>query len=191
MPQLQLPIFYDGVNLISNDVGYEKRDGKIVYFCASMPVFSHDENDLASFRTITSQLYVNGNAGQAQIARAFGIRTQALKRWVKSYREDPGTFYRPRKTRSGGTVLTPVILGKAQIRLDEGKSISEVAKELTVAFDTVRKALADGRLSSLKKTTRSRLDLPLKREPRLTPKVSLPPLAARAKASAAPKTRTP
>jgi len=154
MPQLQLPIFYDGVNLISNDVGYEKRDGKVIYFCASMPVFSHDENDLASFRTITSQLYVNGNVGQAQIARAFGIRVQALKRWVKSYRKDPGTFYRPRKTRSSGTVLTPEVLAKAQLRLNEGLSTSALAKELAIAYDTIRKALADGRLSAPKKTTR-------------------------------------
>jgi transposase-like protein len=164
MPQLQLPIFHDGVNLISNDVGYEKRDGKVVYFCGSMPVFSHDEHDLASFRTITSQLYVNSNVGQAQIARAFGIRTQALKRWVKSYREDPGIFYRPRKTRSGGTVLTRVVLEKAQHRLNEGMSVCEVAKELSVAYDTIRKALADGRLSALKKTIRIRLNPPLKRE---------------------------
>jgi transposase-like protein len=155
MPQLQLPIFHDGVNLISNDVGYERHEGKVVYFCGSMPVFSHDENDLASFRTITSQLYVNANVGQAQIARAFGIRTQALKRWVKSYREDPGIFYRPRKTRSGGTVLTRAVLEKAQRQLNEGMSLSEVAKELGVAYDTLRKALADGRLSAQKKRVSS------------------------------------
>jgi hypothetical protein len=40
MPQLQLPIFYDGVNSITNDIGYEKRDGTIVYYCGTMPMMN-------------------------------------------------------------------------------------------------------------------------------------------------------
>ena len=148
MPQLQLPIFYDGVNSITNDVGYEKRDGKVVYFCGSMPVFSHDEDDMDSFRTITSQLYVNGNVSQAAIVRAFDLNAQALKRWVKRYREDgPRAFYQPRNTRGKATVLTPLVLEKAQVLLDRGSNVSEAAKELEIGYDTIRKAIGDGRLS--------------------------------------------
>jgi DNA-binding MarR family transcriptional regulator len=154
MPQLQLPIFYDGVNPITNDIGYEKRDGTVIYFCGSVPIFSHAEDDLDSFRTITSQLYVNGNASQAQIARAFGIKEQALKRWVKRYREKGAkAFYQPRKTRGKATVLTPEVREKAQIRLDQGSSGSETAKELGISYDVVRKAIADGRLSVPEKKT--------------------------------------
>jgi len=140
-------MFYDGVNPITNDVGYEKRDGKIVYFCGSMPVFSHDQDDLPAFRSITSQLYINGNATQAQIARAFGIREQALKRWVKQSRQHgPKAFYQPRKTRSKGSVLTPEILRQVQARLDLGVSVSEAAREFGLKYDTVRKAIEAGRL---------------------------------------------
>jgi transposase-like protein len=153
MPQLQLPIFYEGINPISNDVGYEQRDGKIVYFCGTMPVFSHDIDDTAAFRTITSQLYVNGNVTQAQIVRAFGINAQALKRWVKRYRADgPGAFYQPRNARGKATVLTALVLEKAQSHLDNGQRVSEVAQSLKVGYDTVRKAVADGRLTIPKKT---------------------------------------
>ena len=148
MPQLQLPVFYDGVNPITNDIGYEKQDGNIVYYCGTMPVFSHQEDDMDSFRTITSQLYVNGNATQTQISEALGIKKQALKRWVKRYRnEGPGTFYQPRNTRKKSPVLTLLVLGKAQALLDEGRSVSEVARELDIQYDTIRKAITAGRLS--------------------------------------------
>ena len=158
MPQLQLPIFYDGVNSITNDIGYEKRDGSIVYYCGTMPIFSHREDDLDSFRTITCQFYLNGNAGQTQIARAFGIKEQALKRWVKRYRETgPKTFYQPRETRGKSTVLIPEVLARAQLLLDTGKSISGSASELEIGYDTVRKAVADGRLVMPKKTSQTML----------------------------------
>ena len=73
MPQMQLPIFEDGVTPITNDVGYEKNADTIVYYCGSMPVLSHRVDDLDSFRMVTSQFYVNGNARQADLVRAFGI----------------------------------------------------------------------------------------------------------------------
>jgi transposase-like protein len=154
MPQLQLPIFFDGVNPITNDIGYEKRDRTITYFCGSVPIFSHAEEDMDSFRAITSQLYVNGNASQARIAQAFGIKEQALKRWVKRYRNQGNkAFYQPRKTRGKATVLTPEVREKAQLRLDQGMGISQVAKELSISYDVVRKAVGDGRLTMPKKTS--------------------------------------
>lgn len=154
MPQLQLPIFLDGIQPITNDVGYEKRDGKIVYYCGSMPVYSHDQNDLAAFRTIACQLHVNGNVSQASIVRAFNLNGQALKRWVKRYRgRGPGAFFHPPKSRGKATVLTPLVLEKAQCHLNDGFGVSDVAKALEIGYDTVRKAIADGRLTAPKKTS--------------------------------------
>lgn len=151
MPQLQLPIFYDGVNPITNDIGYEKRDKTIVYYCGTMPIFSHQEDDLDSFRTITCQFYINASASQAQIAQAFGINVQALKRWVKRFREKgPKAFYQPRETRGHAPVLTTEVRSKAQLILDTGASVSQTAKELDIGYDTVRKAIADGRLAKKK-----------------------------------------
>ena len=168
MPQLQLPIFLDGINPITNDVGYEKRDGKIVYYCGSMPVYTHDEKDTAAFKTIACQLHVNGNATQSQIVRAFNLNDQALKRWVKKYRAGgPGAFYHPPKSRGKATILTPLVLEKAQCHLNirripatqdndlgrhNGLGVSEVAKTLDVGYDTIRKAITDGRLVAPKKT---------------------------------------
>lgn len=94
MPQLQLPIFHEGVHLITPHLGYQRDGEEIVYLHGMMPVFLHRCDDLASFKMIVSQFYLNGNAKQAQLVRAFGIQPLALKRWVKKYREGgPGAFF--------------------------------------------------------------------------------------------------
>jgi hypothetical protein len=94
MPQLQLPIFSKGVTEVTAHFAYEKQDGQIVYYNGMMPIFMHAEEDLASFKVITSQLYINGAAKQVEIVEAFGINPLALKRWVKKYREEgPSAFY--------------------------------------------------------------------------------------------------
>jgi len=158
MPQMQLPVFYEGINPITNDVGYERRAETVVYYCGTMPVFSHALGDLDSFRMIVSQLYVNGTVPQASLVRAFDIRPLALKRWVKRYRaEGPRAFFQSRRGGSKPRVLTPEVRERAQSRLDQGLSLSEIAAELAVSYDVLRKAIADGRLKKpLKKKSPAR-----------------------------------
>jgi transposase-like protein len=94
MPQLQLPLFEDGIHLINANLGYRKENEQITYLQGMMPVFVHDLSDTASFQMIVSQFYLNGNAKQVEIVKAFGIHALALKRWVKKYREGgPRAFY--------------------------------------------------------------------------------------------------
>lgn len=101
MSQLQLPIFQEGVNPITPELGYSREDGQVVYLHGMLPVFTHEVSDMASFKMITSQFYVNGAAKQAQIVKAFGINPLALKRWVKKYREEgPGVFYIEKRGRT-------------------------------------------------------------------------------------------
>jgi len=165
MPQMQLPVFYEGVNPITNDVGYEKREDTVVYYCGTMPVFSHAIDDMDSFRMIVSQLYVNGTVRQANLTRAFQIQPLALKRWVKRYRANGArAFFQSRKGGSKPKVLTAEVRERVQRRLDQGQSLSEIAAELAVGYDVIRKAIADGRLKKpfkkkpparSKRTTRS------------------------------------
>ena len=148
MPQMQLPVFCDGVTAITNDVGYQKNENTVVYFYGTMPVFSHALEDLDSFRMIVSQLYVNGSVPQSVLSRAFQIKPLALKRWVKKYREQgPGSFFKSRKGGSRARVLTTEVLEKVQAGLDAGETISEISRELSLSYDVLRKAVADGRLS--------------------------------------------
>ena len=87
MPQMHLPFFPDGVEHITSELAFEKKDGQVTYFNGHMPVFIHAEDDVATFQMITAQFCVNGNAKQADIARACGVTLISVKRAVKRYRE--------------------------------------------------------------------------------------------------------
>jgi len=155
MPQTELPFFPEGVTHITPLLAFRKEDGRVTYFNGSMPVFVHEEGDLASFRMITAQFCINGNAKQADIARAFGVPKISLKRAVKRYREEgPKGFYAPRKRR-GPAVLTPAVLAQAQPLLDEGWETAQVADRLGIKRDTLSKAVRAGRLHKRVKKTRS------------------------------------
>ena len=151
MPQMQLPIFPSGSTHITSTLAFTTEGGRVTYFNGSMPVFSHDIDDIASFKMITAQFYLNGNAKQAEIARAFGVSKISIKRAVKLYQEaGPGGFFAPRKTR-GATVLTPTVLAQAQQLLDDEVEACDVADQLGIKRDTLGKAVLSGRLHKPKK----------------------------------------
>jgi transposase len=116
-----------------------------------LPVFQHDEKDLKTFRMYTSQLIANGTVRQRDIVRAFQVPLATVKRYMKVHREQgaQGFFREPR--RRGAAVLTVEVQRRAQELLDDGKSVPEVAKELDLLADTLRKAIAAGRLHAIKK----------------------------------------
>ena len=146
MPQIQLPFFPEGVTHITPLLAFCVEDGRVTYFNGNMPVFIHDKDDIATFRMVTAQSCVNGNARQAEIAKVFGIPKVTVKRAVKRYREEgPKGFYARRKTR-GAAVLTPGVMAGAQALLDEGLETAEVAKRLGLKPDTLSKAVRAGRL---------------------------------------------
>ena len=94
MPQMHFPIFPSGVRSITSSISFKKEDGKIVYFDWQMPIFTHDEDDIKTFRMFTSQLCVNGNAKQVDIIRAFGVTKNSVLRSVKLFRDKgPEGFY--------------------------------------------------------------------------------------------------
>ena len=146
MPQLQLPMFPNGVTHITSELAFEKRDGRITYFNGHMPVFTHEESDIATFRMITSQFCESGYARQRDIIRAFGVTSISVKRSVKLYREK-GTkgFYAPRVTR-GAAVLVDSVVGQIEELLAEGVSKAEVAKRLGLKLNTLQKAISAGRI---------------------------------------------
>lgn len=146
MPQMQLPIFPTGLTHINNLIGFEKREGQVYYFHGILPVFFHEEDDIESFRFITSQLVVSGNVKQIEISRAFGISYINVKRNVKILRnQGPKGFFKKRRGRSAH-VLTSDKIKKAQRFLDKGCNASEIGHKINVKASTIRKAIQKGRL---------------------------------------------
>ena len=96
----------------------------MAYLHGRLPVFQHDEKDLASFRLFTSQMIANGNVRHGEIVSAFGVPLSTVKRYAKLYREKGAAgFFAPRRRRFAA-VLTEEVKPQAQARLDEGKERS-------------------------------------------------------------------
>ena len=70
----------------------------------------------------------------------------SVKRSVKLYREKGMAGFYAEPNRRGAAVLTPPVLEKVQELLDVGRSIPEIAKELALKADTLRKAVLTGKL---------------------------------------------
>ena len=146
MPQTLLPLFPEHTTPINGSLSFHKEDGQVWYFHYCLPVFTHPEDDLPSFRMFTSQLVVTGNCKQAELVRAFGISAISVKRHVKKYYEGgPSAFYQARRARRA-TVLTPEVAQQAQELLSRGQPRAEVAKALGVKDNTLYKAIREGKL---------------------------------------------
>jgi transposase len=157
MPQLQLPVFPQGLTSITEDLAFQPEDGKVVYFHGLLPVFQHDQEDLKSFRMYTSQLIANGMVRQRDIERAFGVPLATVKRYMKVHRQHGAAgFFQQQRRRRSANVLTAEVKQRAQALLDEGKSVPEVSREIGVAGTTLHKAIQAGRLQGVKKKTEPR-----------------------------------
>lgn len=151
MPQVQLPMFPVGTTAITPELGFERREKLVVYVNGHLPVFTHQVDDLASFRFFTTQLIVNGTATQSQIARAFGVPLTTIKRYCRHYRERGAAgFFKPAARRQGHR-LTPERLVEVQGMLDEGQSVPEISRQTGLLTSTLHKAIDHGRLKQIKK----------------------------------------
>ena len=108
--------------------------------------FMHPEDDMRSFRMFASQLVVNGNCSQAQLARALGIGAIGMKRYVKRYGTGGPASLFAAPGRRGAPVPTPEVMAQAQDRLSAGMDRSEVARRLELKPNTLGKAIGAGRL---------------------------------------------
>ena len=83
MPQLQLPIFPEGMTQLSVELAFQRKDGWVYYVHGMAPVFQHEAKDVAAFRLFTSQLVVQGVVKEADIVRVFGVPRITVMRAVK------------------------------------------------------------------------------------------------------------
>ncbi len=157
MPQVQLPIFPAGSVEINRDLACRSEGDQVIYYNGHLPVFTHAKNDLASFRLFTSQLIIQGSATQGHIAKAFGVPLVAIKRGTKLYRHRGAAGFFVPKARREGPKLNTEKLEQARALLRQGQTLAVVSQQTGVLTDTLRKAIAAGRLPPVKKTTQPRL----------------------------------
>ncbi len=146
MPQLQLPLIPSGTKSINSIWSVDNTGSEWTYFCGIVPVFTHAAGSLQSFRMFTAQLVCQGGCKQVEIQRAFGVSKNSVGRSVKKYREEGAeAFFRPRKGR-GGTVITHEVKARIEELFAKGKDKREVAEELGIKYDALRKAVLQGRV---------------------------------------------
>ena len=146
MPQALLPLIPAGATQVNELISVVREDQEWTYFCGVQPVFRHAAADRPSFRMFTAQLCCQGACTQAQIIHTFGVSKMSVLRSAEKYRrEGVEGFYRPRRGR-GPSVMTAEVSAQAQRLLDLGRSRRDVAEEVGVKYDTLRKAINHGRL---------------------------------------------
>jgi len=167
MTQLLLPLISPGITNINRRVHVFKQDNIWTYFLGEFPIYSHRVNDQRMFRMIIAQLIESGSCRQTEIINTFGVSKSSVIRAQNKLRKGgPEAFFVNRQGRNkGGTILTPEVIDKAQSLLDKGIQKKEIAEKLGVKYDTLRKAIYDGRLkvtqdleSSTNKSTRTIFD---------------------------------
>lgn len=146
MPQGILPIFPLGTTCINDVLSFDLRDDLVTYYNGLMPVFSHQKDDIQTFRLILSQFFINGNATQAELIRATGIPSITLKRAVKKYREEGSKGFFTEPKRGGPRVLTPDVVSEVEKLLEEGLEENDIAMQLNLKLDTLKKAIRQGRI---------------------------------------------
>src|ERR1039458_6162458 len=86
--QLQLPIFPIDIKLITPQLGLRREKGMVYYFLSGLPIYSHEDNDMESFRLIVCQLVVNGLCKRSQIADTLGLPRSTVNNYLKRYLEN-------------------------------------------------------------------------------------------------------
>lgn len=146
MPQALLPLIPDGATPLNDRIGVVRAGGQWTYFCGIQPVFQHAEDDRRAFRMFTAQLCCQGACTQAEVIRVFGVSKNSVLRSVAKYRQEGiEGFFRPRRS-PPARVLTAEVTVEAQRLLDQGGARREVAATVGVRYDTLRKAIQQGRL---------------------------------------------
>jgi hypothetical protein len=108
-----------------------------------------------------------GACQASAIVRTFGVSVNSVKRSVKKLREQGiESFYQPRRGR-GATVITPEIVSEAQARLYRGELRHQVAEQLGLKPETLRKAILQGRVSEPRREQQAAVPPPA--DPAATP----------------------
>jgi hypothetical protein len=151
MPSYFLPIFPAGATVINDRLTFENKDGFITYFNFLTPIHRHHEKDTKHFRMIISDFCVVGVCRPCEIVRAFGVNERTLLRDIELFRkEGPAGFFKTVK-RGGPRVVTDDIKPEIERLLGEGNSVKDVADELGIGHEALRKAIQRGKIQSVKK----------------------------------------
>ena len=156
-----LPLIPYGATRIANNLSVVHENDNWTYYHGVLPVASHMSSDTKLFRMMTSSFILNGVCRNADIMRVFNVSKSSVIRNCKKYaaRGSDAFFRDCGKGERRSKVLTDDKLVKAQELLSSGFRRSEAASKIGVKYDTLNKAIQDGRVKTgLSSMTSSGID---------------------------------
>lgn len=145
--QTILPLIPAGATSVNKLISVHNENSLWTYYLGINPIYRHSSDDRRAFRLTAAQLIDTGNCRPCEIIKTFGVSKSCVDRAIRLYRaKGIEGFFKTREGGRSGTVLSHEILEQAQASLDQGESRSRVASELGVKYDTLAKAIQDGRL---------------------------------------------
>ncbi len=145
-----LPLIPYGATKIANNLSVISENDEWTYYHGVLPVTTHKASDTRFFRMITSSFILNGVCRNADIIRVFNVSKSSVIRNCKKCGErgSDAFFKNSGKGERKSKVLTEDKLKKAEELLLASFSRSEVASKIGVKYDTLSKAMQDGRLKT-------------------------------------------
>ena len=151
--QMQLPIFPNTTKLINPSVGIYEKDDLVYYLHNGSPIHCHNKNDLNSYRYVTAQIVVNGLCSPVEIAKAVGVSSRNIQRYVKALREKGANwFFNREENRGRAHKITDDVLNNAQRMIDDFYSVADVARLLGVTEGALRYHIKKGNIKKKMET---------------------------------------
>jgi len=138
------PVFTEEVTPLGPAISVARRGSQIVYLSPEgNPLCAHAEDDLAAFRSTTSQFCIYGHVKQVDMVRIFCVSPASVRAGVKLYLAHgiAGFYGSPRRCAretKAGSVREQV----RQIRLEIAETLGLVLKDRKARAEAVK----DGRL---------------------------------------------
>jgi hypothetical protein len=144
-----LPLIPHGASTISNNLSVVYEEDRWIYFHGGLPVFAHNASDNRAFRMTTSSFICLGVCRNVDIERVFNVsKTSIIRNCIKYKLHGSNAFYKSSsKGKKKSRVLDPEKLKKAEDLLSDDFTRREVADKLGVKYDTLSKAVWDGRIN--------------------------------------------
>ena len=142
-----MPLIPEGATEINEKVSLFEENSMAYYFIFGVPLFEHWKDDRTGFKIVISMLIHKGYCRNCEILKHFPISKGTLKNWVRKYKNGGISTFSHRKKRSNCIVLTESVKAQVQGLLNNGYTKSEIANELDIKYDTIRKAITSGRLT--------------------------------------------
>lgn len=146
MQQLIMPLIPSGATEINEKVNFFTEESMVHYFIFGVPVFEHHVDDRTGLKIAIGMLVHKGYCRNCEITRHFEVSQSSVKNWVREYGKKGVSAFFSSSKKTSYSVLTEPIKLKAQELLNSGRTRSDVAKELSIKYDTIRKAIKSGRL---------------------------------------------